>query len=143
VILLKRLRELRERKGLTLEQVATELGLRNQYISNYELGKRNPDYETLKKFADFYGVTTDYILDNSDIENPYIINPLTNKRMTKKEKKQYKDYIQEVSLFFNDEDVSDEDKELFMMSLNKIFWEAKKINKEKYAKSHDKIKNKE
>lgn len=68
---MKRLRELRERKGYTLEQVATKLGLRNQYVSNYELGKRSPDYETLKKFADFYNVTTDYILGNSDIENPY------------------------------------------------------------------------
>ncbi len=68
---MKRLRELRERKGYTLEQVATKLGLRNQYVSNYELGKRSPDYETLKKLADFYNVTTDYILGNSDIENPY------------------------------------------------------------------------
>ncbi len=70
--IMKRLRELREKKGYTLEQVATELGLRNQYVSNYELGKRNPDYETLKKFADFYNVTTDYILGKSDIANPYV-----------------------------------------------------------------------
>ncbi len=59
-----RLRELRTARGLTLEEVAEHLGLRNQYVSNYELGRRNPDYETLKKFADFYGVTTDYLLEH-------------------------------------------------------------------------------
>lgn len=61
-----RLRELRDRRGLTLEQVADALGLRNQYVSNYELGKRRPDYETLKKFADFYHVTIDYILGHDE-----------------------------------------------------------------------------
>ncbi len=64
---LKKLRELREKRGLTLDQVAEELGLRNQYVSNYELGKRRPDYETLKKFADFYGVTIDYILEREEL----------------------------------------------------------------------------
>lgn len=57
-----RLRELREKRGLTLDQVAAALGLRNQYVSNYELGKRRPDYDTLSKFADFYHVSTDYLL---------------------------------------------------------------------------------
>jgi len=67
---LKRLRELREARGLTLDQVAEKLGLRNQYISNYELGKRRPDYETLLKFAEFYNVSVDYILErNDDIPN--------------------------------------------------------------------------
>ena len=60
---LKKLRELRESRGLTLDQVADELDLRNQYVSNYELGNRRADYEILKKFADFYGVTIDYILE--------------------------------------------------------------------------------
>lgn len=66
---MNRLRELRKAKGLTLEEVASKLGLRNQYISNYELGRRNPDYDTLKKFADFYGVTTDYLLEHDIPQN--------------------------------------------------------------------------
>lgn len=62
------LRELREKRGLTLEQVAEKLDLRNQYVSNYELGKRKPDYDTLSKFADFYGVTVDYLLGREQKE---------------------------------------------------------------------------
>lgn len=68
---MKRLRELREQRGLTLEQVATDLDLKNQYISNYELGKRRPDFEILKKFADYYNVSTDYLLENSDYKEKY------------------------------------------------------------------------
>ena len=63
---MKILRELREKRGLTLEQVADALGLRNQYVSNYELGKRRPDYDTLVRFADFYGVSVDYILGREE-----------------------------------------------------------------------------
>ena len=59
---MKILRELREKRGLTLEQVAEGVGLRNQYISNYELGKRRPDYDTICKLADFFGVSVDYLL---------------------------------------------------------------------------------
>lgn len=65
--MLIRLRELRESRGLTLEQVAEALDLRNQYVSNYELGKRRPDFDTLKKFADFYNVSIDYILGRENI----------------------------------------------------------------------------
>ena len=66
---MNRLRELREKRGLTLDEVAKALGLRNQYVSNYELGKRRPDYETLKRFAAFYNVTTDYLLENDAAPN--------------------------------------------------------------------------
>lgn len=68
--MLPRLRQLREKNGYTLEDVAQALGLRNQYVSNYELGKRNPDFETLVKFARFYHVSTDYLLGNTDDPTP-------------------------------------------------------------------------
>ncbi|MBP3337353.1 MAG: helix-turn-helix transcriptional regulator [Clostridia bacterium] len=71
---MKRLRELREQHGYTLEQVAEALDLRNQYVSNYELGKRRPDYDTLKKFADFYQVSIDYLLEREDGEFTRVIN---------------------------------------------------------------------
>jgi Uncharacterized protein conserved in bacteria len=68
---MKRLRELREERGLTLEQVANDLALKNQYVSNYELGKRRPDYETLKNFATYYNVSTDYLLEYSEYREKY------------------------------------------------------------------------
>lgn len=61
-----RLKELREEKGLTQEELALMLGLKRQSISNYENGGRQPDYNTLIKIADFFGVTVDYLIGHSD-----------------------------------------------------------------------------
>ncbi|WP_237648705.1 helix-turn-helix domain-containing protein [Sediminibacillus terrae] len=62
----KRLRYLREREGLSQLSLAKKLQIPNQNISNYERGFRQPDYETLQKMADFFDVTTDYLLGRSD-----------------------------------------------------------------------------
>lgn len=42
------------------------LGLAKQTIHGYENGDRNPDLETLSRIADFFGVSTDYLLGRSD-----------------------------------------------------------------------------
>ena len=61
-----RLRSLREKKGLKQTEFAERMRIPNQNVSNYERGFRQPDYETLKRFADFFEVTTDYLLGQSD-----------------------------------------------------------------------------
>lgn len=55
------LRELREERGLTRIAVALKLGVTEQTVTNYEDGKA-PSVANLMKLADFYGVTTDFIL---------------------------------------------------------------------------------
>ncbi|GEN87201.1 helix-turn-helix domain-containing protein [Oceanobacillus sojae] len=62
----KRLRTLRQRAGLSQLELAKKLNMPNQNVSNYEREFRQPDYETLLKFADFFEVTTDYILGRSN-----------------------------------------------------------------------------
>ncbi len=64
-----RLRALRERKGLKQTEFAERMGIPNQNVSNYERGFRQPDYDTLKKFADYFEVTTDYLLGRSTTPN--------------------------------------------------------------------------
>lgn len=61
-MLRKRLPELRRNKKITQEVIAKHLSIPRSTYSNYESGKREPDYETLIKLADFFGVTTDYLL---------------------------------------------------------------------------------
>lgn len=90
---MKRLRTLREQRGYTLEQVAEALGLRNQYVSNYELGKRRPDYETLKKFADFYGVSVDYLLEREDGEFARVINKAKAEGITAQDLEKALDFL--------------------------------------------------
>ena len=65
-----KIEELRKKMGLSQEDLAKKINMTQQRISAYEKGKREPDLETLKLFADFFNVTTDYLLGKSNIRNP-------------------------------------------------------------------------
>ena len=58
----KRIRDLREDHDLTQKQIAKILNCSQQVYSNYELGQRDIPTAILIKLADYYNVTTDYIL---------------------------------------------------------------------------------
>lgn len=64
------LKKLREAKGLTKKQTALELGISERAYITYEYGEREPKLETLQKLADFYGVTTDYLLGRPEAKPP-------------------------------------------------------------------------
>lgn len=57
-----RIRELRNDKDLTQEQVANHLGIKQTVYSRYETGKNDIKIEQLKKLCLFYGVSADYVL---------------------------------------------------------------------------------
>lgn len=59
---MNRLKEIREIKGKTQKDVANHLGRTVTAYANYEAGRRDLDTETLLALADYFGVTTDYIL---------------------------------------------------------------------------------
>lgn len=56
-----RIKNLRNAKGLTQEELAKQLGISRSALSLYELEKREPDIDTFKKIASFFGVSTDYL----------------------------------------------------------------------------------
>ena len=53
------IRALRQRKGLTQEQVAQQLGVTYQAVSKWEHGTNTPDIALLPEIASFFGVTID------------------------------------------------------------------------------------
>jgi SOS regulatory protein LexA len=61
-----RLKQLRKQKGLTQEELAKRIGISRGRLNNYEREYREPDFEMLTKFAEFFEVTTDYILGKTD-----------------------------------------------------------------------------
>ncbi len=62
----KRIRDLREDNDLTQKQLASILNCSQQVYSNYELGQRDIPTAILIKLADYYDVSTDYILGRKD-----------------------------------------------------------------------------
>jgi transcriptional regulator with XRE-family HTH domain len=55
-----KLKILRKGRKLTQDQLAEKLGLNRATISNYEIGRRTPNLNDLKRFSEFYGVSLDY-----------------------------------------------------------------------------------
>lgn len=58
----ERLRDLREDHDLTQKEIAAVLGIDQRVYSTYETGKREIPVHHLIKLADYYHVTTDYLL---------------------------------------------------------------------------------
>ena len=62
----KRLRALRKEHKLTMKEFGERFSLAESTISGYENGNRKPDMDILSKFADFFNVSTDYLLGRTD-----------------------------------------------------------------------------
>lgn len=75
-----RIRDLREDKDLTQEELSKHLNISQVAYSYYEIGKRSIPIEILSKLADFYDTSIDYLIYRTDESNPY----------KKSEKKKYK-----------------------------------------------------
>lgn len=62
-----RLKYLRERKGLSQRDLAKMIQVSSSTVAMYELNQRSPDNVTVIKLADFFNVSTDYLLGRTDI----------------------------------------------------------------------------
>ena len=65
----KNLATLRKAKGLTQQELAASVHYSDKSISKWELGYSLPSVDILKDFADFYGVTVDYLLNEQKSED--------------------------------------------------------------------------
>ena len=65
------MKELRESRKLTKKQVADAICVTERAYITYEYGQRDVSTDTLQKLADFYGVTTDYLLGREPAPNPF------------------------------------------------------------------------
>jgi transcriptional regulator with XRE-family HTH domain len=90
--IMEKLKELRKEKGISLKELGSVIGVAESTMSLYENGKRQPDYETLLKLAEYFDVTVDYLLrGNSNFERLpeelIILNRSAKKMSPEKRKK--------------------------------------------------------
>lgn len=78
-----RLKNLREDADLKQKELGKALDVTSQTISGWEINRTKPDYEMLKKIANYFGVSIDYLLGNipkkSDEEEIEILRQLLMK----------------------------------------------------------------
>ncbi|MDI3508754.1 MAG: hypothetical protein PWP48_1345 [Clostridiales bacterium] len=65
-MLYERLVKLRKERKMTQEELANILGISRSALSLYETNKRQPDFQTICRLADFFNVSVDYLLDRTD-----------------------------------------------------------------------------
>ena len=64
-----RIKLLREEKGIKQEELAKIIDVSPSAIGMYEINKREPNDGITLKLAEYFGVSTDYLLGKSDIRN--------------------------------------------------------------------------
>ena len=65
------LKQIREKHGLTKRELCEKTGISERAYLTYEFGEREPKISVIQKLADFYGVTTDYLLGREPAPNPF------------------------------------------------------------------------
>lgn len=71
---MKALKELRKEKKILQKDVAKELNIKNTTYSNWEVGVSEPDIQSLKKLADFFGVSIDYLVGREAEDGVVIVS---------------------------------------------------------------------
>ena len=118
---MKLLKKLREEKGLTQSELGKELGISPSTVGMYEQGRRVPDVPILKKMSAFFNVSIDYLLEN------------VNHNVPMKMPKDLNKFLQQSEIIFDGDtyNLTDEDRDLVMKSLEVAFLAAKRANKRK------------
>ncbi len=100
---MKRIKQLREARKISQERLAIELSVTQAIINEYELGILEPDISMIRKLANYFGVSANYLLEISDDKMPLTSTGLSEaekeilfgfKRLDNFQKEKLKAYLQ-------------------------------------------------
>lgn len=127
----KRLRALREERGLYLQNVADYLGITRQAYMKYESGEtKNP--RQIEKLARFFNVTTDYLLGNDKESSLPPLTPRDERGIAKDIEKMLAELDTSAALG-GSLTPDGEDMELLKSSLAQAMTLAKRVAKQKFT----------
>lgn len=130
----KVLKKFREERGLTIRKLAEISGVGNGTIGDIESGKSNGSKKTLNILSEVLKLSKEErnTLDSAFLgrkvmpsEDPRVLNMSKGKRL------ELDDFLKDAVLFFQNESISDEDKQKLFDSLQEAFFEIKLANKRK------------
>ena len=111
-----RIKELREKEGLSMQQLAEKIGVNKSRVGMWENNGSVPRMDALKKLSEFFNVTIDYLLGNDntsflDKENKKLNSLQRNLcKLNEKELEKAENMLKAVfEDVFNDEEDDDDD----------------------------------
>lgn len=115
----RRMKDKRKSLGYTQKEVADHIGIARTTYAMYESESRDPDTKTLENLADFYGVSTDYLLGRdvpewASTEDVFELQTLLENN---------------VNMAYGGESLTDAEKQRVKDILTALFWE--KLQKKK------------
>jgi len=135
-----KLKELREEKKLTQADLAKLLNISPSTIGMWEQNRRSPDNEALKKLADIFEVSIDYLLGRNNFRTS---NTESEIKLTEKDKKDIQKDLKNImddyreqkdgSKYYNGVELQDEDFDYLELAMQVALEKIKVKNKEKYT----------
>lgn len=140
---MNRIREIRNKRGLSGVEVAAYLNITPQYLYGFEKETRTLSADMASKLAEYFNVSVDYLLGRIDDENQ-----ATNKHeeipvwATSKDVADFKKMLeQDQPVMFDGVPIEGDKRQRVLDILSGLFWEAKELNKETYGRKNNKTKN--
>lgn len=129
------LRRLRREKGISMKELGKKIGVAESTISQYETGKREPDFETLLKLGEFFNVSVDYLLRGEKYHEKTPALTAKDERDISKKLEEALSQLEssQEGLMFQGEPLDDATKELIAISLRNSLEMGKRLAKQKFT----------
>ena len=125
-----------EKSNKTSYQVSKETGIAQSVLSDWKRGRSTPKSDNMKKIADYFGVTVDYLMTGKkELEKNDIVLTTKDNRDIARDLDNIMDKIEsgeDGPLYYNDEPIDEESLHLLRAAIGMSLRHLKIINKEKY-----------
>lgn len=125
---MNRIRELRIKRNVTGPELAKKLNITTAYLYDLEKGKRRLNEDILKKLAEIFGVSVDYLLGSNSQPDPS--TPSWWYRDTPPTDVELEEFLKKANIYFDGAPLDEEDKEDILTYL-KVKWEREKRKRDK------------
>ena len=129
-----RLKEARQKAGLSQAELARRAEITERTVQNYELGSRKPrNMEVAQKLADALEISVSYLLGSA---NTHIVTAYD--RGGASAARDVESLVSEISGLFAGGVLDEEEKDAVMAALTRAYWDAKEENKKFAARGKEK-----
>lgn len=128
--------QLLQKYGVTAYKVSKETGVTQSTLSDWKRGRSTPKTDNMKKVADYFGVTVDYLMNGKDeaVKKEITLTP-KDERDIKKDLENLREKLANKEFgpaAFDGDDIPDDDTDLFLGQVELMLRRLKVKNKEKY-----------